>query len=69
MKIAIVTKFNKEPTELKRFLTKFNFTYVTEDPDLVISEGGDGTLLIAERNFPGVPKLLLKKSEYARIVL
>lgn len=66
MKIAIITKFNKEPIELKKLLNKFNFTYVTEDPDLVISEGGDGTLLISERTFPGVPKLLLKKSRICK---
>ena len=31
--------------------------FVKESPDAVISFGGDGTILLSERLFPGVPKL------------
>ncbi|MFH1400221.1 MAG: hypothetical protein ABIH41_01765 [Nanoarchaeota archaeon] len=32
-------------------------------PDFVISFGGDGTFLVSEQRFPGVPKLLVKNSD------
>ena len=31
-------------------------------PDIIISNGGDGSLLGAERDFPGIPKLGLRDS-------
>ncbi len=42
--------------ELFPMLREFPVTIVEERPDLVISYGGDGALLGAERMFPGVPK-------------
>lgn len=33
---------------------------VEENPELIITHGGDGTLLGAERDFPGIPKLALR---------
>lgn len=35
---------------------------VQDDPDVVISYGGDGTLLTAERLYPGVPKVPIRNS-------
>lgn len=32
----------------------------TDTPELVICHGGDGTLLWAERDFPGIPKLAIR---------
>lgn len=49
-------------TDLQRFLEPFPARIVTEKPDLVISYGGDGALLGAERDFPGVPKFPLRDS-------
>lgn len=37
-------------------LEKYPVTITQDDPDVVISHGGDGSLLGAEREFPGVPK-------------
>jgi NAD+ kinase len=33
-------------------------------PDVVISFGGDGTLLSAERKYPGIPKLPIRNSQF-----
>lgn len=35
-------------------------TLVEDNPDLIITHGGDGTLLGAERKYPGIPKLALR---------
>ncbi len=42
--------------DLRPLLRMFPVELVDSDPDLVISYGGDGSLLGAERDFPGVPK-------------
>ena len=42
--------------DLRPLLRMFPVKLVDSDPDLVISYGGDGSLLGAERDFPGVPK-------------
>ena len=43
-------------------LKKFGFTEAApgEAPELVIAHGGDGTLLEAERLYPGLPKLTIR---------
>lgn len=38
-----------------------HFTLTTK-PEVVISIGGDGTFLAAERKFPGIPKILYRQS-------
>lgn len=47
---------------LRRLLAKSPVSIVKSKPDLVISYGGDGALLGAERDFPGIPKLPLRDS-------
>lgn len=42
--------------DLLPLLRRFDLELVDTDPDLVITHGGDGSLLGAERNYPGVPK-------------
>ena len=46
--------------DLLPMLKMFPCKIVEETPDLVISHGGDGALLGAERKFPGVPKCPLR---------
>ena len=46
--------------DLRKLLGKHDVTLVDQMPDLVISHGGDGALLGAEREFPGVPKCPLR---------
>lgn len=53
--------------ELRAQLRKSGFTLTTHKPQLVISLGGDGTFLEAERRYPGVPKLLLKDSQVCHL--
>ncbi len=43
------------------------FVVGEEMPDLVITYGGDGALLGAEREFPGVPKLPLRDSRTSKL--
>lgn len=40
---------------------------VAENPEALISYGGDGTLMRAEYAFPGVPKLILKGSAICKL--
>jgi len=59
MKIALFceTKVNdllKEKTE------EYEIKYSENNPDLVISLGGDGTYLRSERNWPSIPKLMIR---------
>lgn len=62
MNIFIIGKQKKEVEKLKEIIKKcstdckLNSRY----PDIVISFGGDGSLFIAERLYPGIPKLPLR---------
>ena len=51
-----VTIVGRNLDELEPMLKMFPCVLVDDNPDLVISYGGDGSLLGAERSFPGVPK-------------
>lgn len=69
MKISIVSRTFEDENEIKKDIEEFSksfglvYNFVNENPDFVISYGGDGTFLIGERKFPGVPKILVKKSK------
>ncbi len=54
MKILITGKAVKN---IERLVKSLGFEIVTNNPETVISYGGDGTLLYSERIYPGVPKL------------
>ncbi|MEK7612522.1 MAG: hypothetical protein AAB407_04230 [Patescibacteria group bacterium] len=59
MKIFIVGKDREEVTP---FFAEQGFSVVEKGFDFVVSYGGDGTLMKAEEQFPGVPKIVLKNS-------
>lgn len=40
---------------------ELGFKIVKDKPDLILGYGGDGTMMLAESNFPGIPKVVLKK--------
>lgn len=48
--------------DLRRHLAPTSIRVVSSSPDVVISYGGDGSLLGAERDHPGVPKCPLRDS-------
>ncbi|MFA5995407.1 MAG: hypothetical protein WCW27_06320 [Patescibacteria group bacterium] len=62
MNIAIcgLEKNNLASYLKKHYSGKFNL--VKTNPEFVLCYGGDGTLLFAERNYPGVPKVMIRKS-------
>jgi NAD+ kinase len=64
MKVAICSTDDRP--ELKKVLTKYGFKVVAKDPDIVISYGGDGTILFSERKYPTIPKIILKKTRVCR---
>lgn len=48
--------------ELEALVKGLGFEIVKSDPDIVVSFGGDGTLLTSERLYPGIPKLPLRNN-------
>lgn len=62
MKVLLFGKFAKN---IELLVKNFGFEIVDKNPDVVISYGGDGTLLSAERQYPQIPKLPIRNSEFA----
>ena len=58
-----VLLFGKALKPIEPLVKKLGLEIVRENPDVIISYGGDGTLLSAEREFPGIPKLPLRNSQ------
>ncbi len=52
-------------THIRQRLRRAGFEVVEDHPDLVVTHGGDGALLNAERRFPGVPKFPIRDSDTA----
>jgi len=57
MKVAVC---GRHLHDLEALLHDTPLQVVANDPELVISYGGDGALLGAERDYPGVPKLPMR---------
>lgn len=57
MKVIIAGKNSKNIEELVKTL---GFEIVSSNPDVIISFGGDGTLLALERKYPGIRKLPIR---------
>ncbi|MBI2597384.1 NAD(+)/NADH kinase [Candidatus Daviesbacteria bacterium] len=60
MKILLYGRTAKNIEELVKNL---GFEIVNANPEVVISYGGDGTLLSTERRFPHIPKLPIRSSQ------
>lgn len=55
-----------EASEVKKLLTESSFRIVKRNPDFIVCYGGDGTILFSEREFPQVPKLVVKRTNICR---
>lgn len=58
--------FGKNRKELIPQLDALGLEHVEQNPEVVVSYGGDGTLLAAERAWPGVAKVTLRDSKRCR---
>ncbi|MBI2593570.1 hypothetical protein HYW44_02925 [Candidatus Daviesbacteria bacterium] len=61
-----VSLFGKNSDSIRHLLPMFVLQLVDDKPDVIISYGGDGTLLSAERKFPGIPKLPIRDSKVCK---
>jgi NAD+ kinase len=57
-----VVLFGRNLKMIEPVVTDAGFKIVKKNPDFVISYGGDGTLMLSEYEFPGIPKVVLKGS-------
>lgn len=60
--VAIIGKNKNAISKLKKDLSRHHIPVATKKPDIIIALGGDGTFLLAERRYPGIPKLLMRDS-------
>ncbi len=60
MKILLTGKNSKN---IETLIKELGFEIVNSNPDVVISYGGDGTLLSSECEYPGIPKLPIRNSQ------
>jgi NAD+ kinase len=60
MRVRVYSRFEDE---ILPAIERHGFDVVLDDPEVVISYGGDGTLLGAERTWPGVPKIAIRRSK------
>ncbi|MDP3974289.1 MAG: hypothetical protein Q8P92_05660 [Candidatus Daviesbacteria bacterium] len=61
MKILL---FGNDAKDIEGLVKKLGFEIVSSNPDVIISYGGDGTLLSSEREYPGIPKLPIRNSQF-----
>lgn len=67
MNVLLYGRFGQYPYEIEAMVKKISLNIVSQNPDVVITFGGDGTILGAERDYPGVPKLPLRDSKICHI--
>lgn len=63
MKVAL---FGKNSDSIRHFIPEYGLELVEDKPEVIISYGGDGTLLSAERKYPGIPKLPIRDSKVCK---
>lgn len=56
----------KNSSDIKELVEDTGFEVVDKDPQVIISYGGDGTLLSSEREFPGIPQLPIRNSKVCK---
>lgn len=63
MKVLV---FGNRKKDIENLVKKTGFELVDQNPQFVISFGGDGTLMRAEHSFPDIPKIILKDSHICK---
>lgn len=58
--------FGKNSDSIRHLIPEFGLQLVEDHPDVIISYGGDGTLLSAERKYPSIPKLPIRDSKVCK---
>ncbi|PLW80054.1 hypothetical protein C0585_04615 [Candidatus Woesearchaeota archaeon] len=61
-KIGIIAKNKAVLKDYKKEIRKAGYKYGLKNADLIISLGGDGTLLESERKYPKIPKLMIREN-------
>lgn len=61
-----VLLFGKNSETISHLIPEYGLELVSDKPEVIISYGGDGTLLAAERKFPGIPKLPIRDSKVCK---
>lgn len=61
-----VLLYGKESKNIESLVKSLGVELTTSNPEVIITYGGDGTLLSAERQFPDLPKLPLRNSQVCK---
>lgn len=61
-----VLLYGKNAQDLLELAHSLDLEVVSQNPQVVISYGGDGTLLSSERQFPQIPKLAIRDSKVCK---
>jgi len=61
-KIGMIAKNKAVLKDYKKEIRKAGYKYGLKNADLIISLGGDGTLLESERKYPKIPKLMIREN-------
>lgn len=61
-----VSLFGKNSDSIRHLIPEFGLEQVEDKPEVIISYGGDGTLLSAERKYPSIPKLPIRDSKVCK---
>ncbi len=59
-KIGLISREKELIPQIKKAIKNYGFIHDQKNPDLILTVGGDGTLLYAERLYPKIPKLPIK---------
>lgn len=59
-----VTLAGKNSKNIEELVKNLGFEVVSKNPQVIISYGGDGTLLSSEREYPAIPKLPIRNSQF-----
>jgi NAD+ kinase len=61
-----ILTFGRELSTINTLITDSGLSLVDTDPEVIVTHGGDGTLLEAERLYPGIPKLPIRHSSVCK---